>query len=170
MANEMTVQKTENLSNSEAFTNKVLKEFGSNVAGNIQVTDYQRQLIQGYFIATDRALKMAEEKRVSKNEYNTDHQWDNPDPINWNTVDLNALALDVVHYARMGLDMMQDNHLSAIPFKDNNRVARTGTKMYTVNLMPGYNGIQYIAEKYALEKPVSVTVELVYSNGNENDY
>ena len=41
MANEMTVQKTESLSNSEAFTNKVLKEFGSNVAGNIQVTDYQ---------------------------------------------------------------------------------------------------------------------------------
>ena len=35
--------------------------------------------------------------------------------------------------------------------------------MYVVNLMPGYNGIQYIAEKYALEKPVSVTVELVYS-------
>lgn len=146
MANEMTVQKTESLSNSEAFTNKVLKEFGSNVAGNIQVTDYQRQLIQGYFIATDRALKMAEEKRVSKNENNKDHKWDNPDPINWNTVDLNALALDVVHYARMGLDMMQDNHLSAIPFKDNNRLSRTGTKMYVVNLMPGYNGIQYIAE------------------------
>ena len=166
MANEMTVQKTESLSNSEAFTNKVLKEFGSNVAGNIQVTDYQRQLIQGYFIATDRALKMAEEKRVSKNENNKDHKWDNQDPINWNTVDLNALALDVVHYARMGLDMMQDNHLSAIPFKDNNRLSRTGTKMYVVNLMPGYNGIQYIAEKYALEKPVSVTVELEKNREN----
>lgn len=61
MSNEMTVQKTANLSNSEAFTNKVLKEFGNNVAGNLQVTDYQRQLIQGYFIAIDRALKMAEE-------------------------------------------------------------------------------------------------------------
>lgn len=164
MANEVAAQKTESLSNSEAFTNKVLREFGSNVAGNIQVTDYQRQLIQGYFIATDRALKMAEEKRVSKNENNKDHKWDNLDPINWNTVDLNALALDVVHYARMGLDMMQDNHLSAIPFKDNNRTARTGTKLYTVNLMPGYNGIQYIAEKYALDKPVAVTIELVYSS------
>ena len=43
MANEMTVQKTESLSNSEAFTNKVLKEFGSNVAGNIQVTDYPQR-------------------------------------------------------------------------------------------------------------------------------
>ena len=33
-------------SNSEKFTNKVLREFGS-TAGDIQVTDYQRQLIQG---------------------------------------------------------------------------------------------------------------------------
>jgi recombination protein RecT len=35
--------------------------------------------------------------------------------------------------------------------------------MYVVNLMLGYNGIQYIAEKYALEKPTAVTIELVYS-------
>lgn len=163
MANDLAEQKTTALTNSEAFTNKVLKEFGGNIAGSIQVTDYQRQLIQGYFIAIDRALKAAEEKRVSKNSNNKDHKYDNQDPIGWGTVDLNTLALDVVHYARMGLDMMQDNHLSAIPFKDNSRKAATGTKIYVVNLMPGYNGIQYVAEKYALEKPVAVTIELVYS-------
>lgn len=155
------------MSNSEAFTNKVLKEFGGNVAGPMQVTDYQRQLIQGYFIAIDRSLKTAEENRVRKNTNNKDHKFDNNDPIGWGTVDLTALALDVVHYARMGLDMMQENHLSAIPFKNNNKTVTwqdgTTTKMYTVNLMPGYNGIQYIAEKYALEKPVGVTIELVYS-------
>ena len=148
--------------NSEQFTSKVLREFGS-TAGAIQVTDYQRQLIQGYFIAIDRALKAAEEKRLYKNTNNSDHTYDDPNPITWNTVDLNALALDVVHYAKMGLDMMQSNHLSAIPFKNNNKVCKSGTKMYTVTLMPGYNGIQYIALKYALEKPVSVTTELVYS-------
>ena len=148
--------------NSEQFTSKVLREFGS-TAGAIQVTDYQRQLIQGYFIAIDRALKAAEEKRLYKNTNNSDHTYDDPNPITWNTVDLNALALDVVHYARMGLDMMQSNHLSAIPFKNNNKTCKSGTKMYTVTLMPGYNGIQYIALKYALEKPVSVTTELVYS-------
>ena len=148
--------------NSEQFTSKVLREFGS-TAGAIQVTDYQRQLIQGYFIAIDRALKAAEEKRLYKNTNNSDHTYDDPNPITWNTVDLNALALDVVHYARMGLDMMQSNHLSAIPFKSNNKTCKSGTKMYTVTLMPGYNGIQYIALKYALEKPVSVTTELVYN-------
>ncbi|NCC85883.1 MAG: hypothetical protein EOM03_17465, partial [Clostridia bacterium] len=41
------------LAMSERFTNTVLKEFGSNVAGALQVTDYQRQLIQGYFISID---------------------------------------------------------------------------------------------------------------------
>ena len=162
---ELTTQEEQKLfpaNNSEQFTSKVLREFGS-TAGAIQVTDYQRQLIQGYFIAIDRALKAAEEKRLYKNTNNSDHTYDDPNPITWNTVDLNALALDVVHYARMGLDMMQNNHLSAIPFKNNNKSCKSGTKMYTVTLMPGYNGIQYIALKYALEKPVSVTTELVYS-------
>lgn len=162
MSNEVTVQKSEKLSNGELFTQKVLKEFSGNVSGILQVTDYQRQLIQGYFIAIDRALKTAEEARVRKNANNSDHKCDNNDPIGWGTVDLNTLALDVMQYARMGLDMMQDNHLFAIPFKDNNRTCQAGTKMYVVNLMPGYNGIQYIAEKYALDKPISVTTELVY--------
>lgn len=163
MAEEIVKKENTNLANSEKFTNMVIREFGSNVAGVLPVTDYQRQLIQGYFIQIDRALKSAEERRIRQNENNKDHKWDNTDPINWNTVDLNQLALDVMHFARMGLDMMQDNMLTAIPFKDNNRVTAGGTKMYTVNLMKGYNGIQYIAEKYALEKPESVTVELVYS-------
>ena len=160
MGNELAEQKAE-LSNSEKFTNKVLKEFGHVSAENFRISDYQRQLIQGYFIQIDRALKMAEEKRVSDNEWK---RTKNDDPINWGTVDLNALALDVMHYARMGLDMMQKNMLFAIPYKDNSRTAATGTKMYTVNLMQGYNGIQYIAEKYAMQAPAAVTVELVYDS------
>lgn len=150
-------QGEQRLTTSERFTKKVMMEFGSSV-GAIQVTDYQRQLIQGYFVAIDRALKAAEEERLRKNANNRDHEkYDNPLPITWENVNLNDLALDVVHYARMGLDMMQKNHLFAIPFKNNK------AQKYDVNLMPGYNGIQYIAEKYALEKPMAVTIELVYS-------
>ena len=145
------------LTMSERFTNTVLKEFGSNIAGALQVTDYQRQLIQGYFIGIDRALKMAEEARIRKNENNRDHKYDNNLPVTWANTNLNDLALDVVHYARMGLDMMQDNHLSPIPYKNNK------TNKYDITLMPGYNGIQYIAEKYAVEKPLNVITELVYS-------
>jgi hypothetical protein len=54
----------QSLAMSEKFTNHVLREFGSNVAGALQVTDYQRQLIQGYFIVIDRALKAAEDERL----------------------------------------------------------------------------------------------------------
>lgn len=150
-------QKTEQLATSEKFTNKVLKEFGGNVAGALQVTNYQRTLIQGYFIVIDRALKAAEEERIRKNTNNKDHKYDNDLPINWNTVNLNDLALDLVHYARMGLDMTQDNMLFPIPYKNNKR------NLYDVNLMEGYNGIRYIAEKYAVEVPTATTIEVVYS-------
>ena len=142
---------------SARFTDMVINQFNGNVAGGLQITDYQRQLIQGYFIGIDRSLKNAEEARIRKNENNKDHNYDNKLPINWNTVNLTALALDIVNYARMGLDMMQQNHLFAIPYK-NNKVQN-----YDVTLMPGYNGIKYIAEKYAIDKPSAVTVELVYS-------
>lgn len=155
--NALEAQKTEQLATSEKFTNKVLKEFGGSVAGAMQVTDYQRTLIQGYFIVIDRALKAAEEERVRKNANNKDHKYDNELPINWNTVNLNDLALDLVHYARMGLDMTQDNMLFPIPYKNNKR------GWYDVNLMEGYNGIRYIAEKYAVEVPTAVTIEVVYS-------
>ncbi len=52
---------------------------------------------------------------------------------------------------------MQDNHLFPIPYKNNK------TRKYDMTLMVGYNGIRYIAEKYALEPPIAVTTELVYS-------
>lgn len=142
---------------STRFTEMVMKEFNANTAGGAQITDYQRQLVQGYFIGIDRALKTAEDARVRKNENNKDHKYDNALPIIWKTVNLTNLALDIVSYARMGLDMMQPNHLFAIPYKNNK------AQNYDVTLIPGYNGIKYIAEKYALDKPAAVTIELVYS-------
>lgn len=151
-----TTPQAEQLAMSERFTNTVLKEFGGSVAGALQVTDYQRTLIQGYFIVIDRALKAAEEERLRKNAANKNHDYDNKTPVSWNTVNLNDLALDLVHYARMGLDMTQDNMLFPIPYKNNKR------NNYDITLMEGYNGIRYIAEKYAVEVPTAVTIEVVY--------
>lgn len=141
---------------SERFTNKVLTEFGSN-AGPLRISDYQRSLVQGYFVGISRALEKAEEERQHKNERNSDPKWNNNTPITWQNVNMQDLALDVVHYARLGLDMMQENHISPIPYKNK----KTG--QYDITLMPGYNGIRYIAENYALIKPKSVTIDLVYS-------
>lgn len=142
---------------SERFTKKVLAEFGSSVSGAMEVTDYQKRLIQGYFIMIDRALKTAEEERLRRNASNRDHKFDNDLPVTWASVNLNDLALDLVHYARMGLDMQQDAMLYPIPYKNNKR------NCYDITLMEGYNGIKYTALRYAMERPIGETVELVYS-------
>lgn len=155
--NAPVLQNAEALAISQKFTDKILKEFGRNVAGEIKVTDYQRTLIQGYFICIDRALKSTEAERVRKNGANSDHTYDNALPVNWNTVNLNDLALDLVHYARMGLDMQQPNMLYPIPFANKKK------QNYDVTLMEGYNGIRYIAEKYAVDVPLNATTEVVYS-------
>lgn len=153
-----TVKPEVQLNMSERFTNKVLAEFASNAAGPLQITDYQRMLIGNYRIGVERSLKTAEEERVRKNENNSDHKYDNTLPVTWANVNIQDLALDVIHYARLGLDMMQPNHISPIPYRNKK------TNKYDVTLIPGYNGIRYVAENYALIKPKSVTVDLVYSN------
>lgn len=143
---------------SERFTKKVLTQFAGNVGGMTQVTDYQKKLIQGYFVMIDRALKTAEEERVRKNAANKDHAYDNLIEVAWNNVNMIDLALDLVNYARLGLDMLQDNMLFPIPYKNN----KTGK--YDVQLMEGYNGIRYIAMHYAMDVPKDVTIEVVYKN------
>ena len=148
---------------SERFMQKVIHEFSGSV-GEFQITEYQRQLIQGYFIGVDRALKTAEAERVRKNENNRDHKYDNAVPVTWANVNMADLALDVVHYARLGLDTMQANFITPIPYL-NKKAGR-----YDINLMLGYNGIKYIAEKFALCPPKSVTIELVYSTDNFKPY
>ena len=160
MSNEKEITKAPEteLNMSERFMQKVMKEFGGSVPGELRISDYQRTLVQGYFIAIDRALKNAEEERLRKNANNRDHKYDNPLPITWANVNLPELALDVVHYARLGLDMMQPATLYPIPYK-NKKANR-----YDITLMEGYNGIRYIAENYALISPKSITIEVVYSN------
>ena len=118
------------------FTKKVLAQFASNTGSQIAVTEFQRRLIQGYFIQIDRALAVAEEARVAKNAKNRDHKWDETLPVTWKFVNLQDLAMDLVRYARMGLDMQCENMLFPIPYKNNK------TNLYDVTLMPGYNGIR----------------------------
>jgi len=140
---------------SEIFTNTVMRAFST---GGMEITPTvkQKELVQGYFIVIDKVLGDAEAKRIQKNSYNTDHKYDNNLPYTWKNVNLKQLALDVMHYSKMGLDIQQKNMIHAIPFKNN----RTGK--YDINLMEGYNGIKYKAEKYALDKPKNIIIELVY--------
>lgn len=135
---------------SQRFTNKVIEEYGNSTSRAIQLSDQQKRLVQGYFICIDRALNIAEINRQKKGGKGISYTWDN--------VNMTDLALDVVHYARIGLDMQEKNHLFPIPYANR----RTGK--YDLAFTVGYSGIQYIAEKYAITPPRSVTVEVVYSN------
>ena len=157
MENKIVEKNKNEVSASERFTSMIFKEFGANSIGEPQITDHQRSLISNYFIVIDRVLKTAEADRIARNEKNSNHQYDNNLPISWKTVNMTDLALDLVHFARMGLDMMQPNMLFPIPYKNNK------AQKYDITLMKGYNGIFYIAQKYAVEAPKAITVEVVYS-------
>jgi len=115
-------------------------------------------LVQSYYYCISKALKIAEDKRVQKNKNNSDHKWDNNIPVVWNNINIPELAKSIVDCSKLGLDMTIPNHLTPIPYYNRN------TQKYDVVLQRGYIGVQHVAEHYALHKPKSVTVELVFSN------
>lgn len=139
---------------SERFAAAVLKEFGSNVATLNDIPDYQRNLIQGYFVNCDRALQAAEQKRASSS-FEVEKK---KPPYKWENVDMKALAVDLMHYSKVGLDMNQPNHLFPIPYYNSKK------EKYDFTLMKGYNGIRYMAEKYAMDMPIAIITELVHAN------
>ena len=142
---------------SKRFTDMIMAQY-SNAIGTQHFTDREKNLIKGYFIAIDEMLRTSEAERIRKNTNNRNHEYDNNLPYNWNTINLPQLALDLAHYARMGLDMQQDNHLFPIPYKDNKG------NQYTITLMEGYNGIRYQAEKYAVTPPTNVVTQVVHEH------
>lgn len=142
---------------SQRFTNLVISEFGTATASPIQLNDKQKRLVQGYFVIIDRMLADAEAKRITKNASNSNHQYDNNLPYDWQHVNMADLALDAVHAARIGLDMQEEAHLYPIPFKNKSK------DCYDITFMTGYAGKQYKAMKYALKPPKAVTIEVVYS-------
>lgn len=146
------VQTAPALSHSERFTNAVMKEFAS-TAGELQITSFQKKLIQNYFIKLDSSLKDAEVKRMAKSESKRELL-----AYSWENVNMPKLATDVVAFSAVGLDPAQPNHINLIPYKNNN------TGKYDVTFIPGYRGIELKAMKYGFEIPDDVIVELVYTN------
>ncbi|GHV51285.1 hypothetical protein FACS1894216_05030 [Synergistales bacterium] len=144
------------ISVSQSFAQRILREYAATAPQGItELSDSQRRIIQGYFVVIDRALKTAEEERLRKNKGG---KYVNELPYIWKSVNMTDLALDAVHYARMGLDMQEKNHLFPIPYQN-----KKGG-FYDITFMLGYNGIRYISEKYSMYPPKGVTIELVYSN------
>lgn len=140
------------------FTNKIMQEFKNQTDADIGLTGYQEKLMQNYFIGLSNALKIAEEARVAKNNYLKDDKYKNDLAYTWNNVDLDVLAIDVKRYIKFDLDILQKNHISAIPFKNNK------TNKYEFGFIKGYVGIEYIARKFGMNVPKRVVIELVHKN------
>ena len=132
---------------SQRFLTKVTQELNSTL-GSTSITDYQKRLIQNYFITIDAVLKKNESKRFPQNE-SLEYSWKN--------VNMNELAKTSRYAAILGLDSLAKNNLSFVTFKNK------ALNKYDINFWTGYVGKELIATKYAIDMPV-VTCELIYSN------
>jgi recombination protein RecT len=140
------------VSQSERFTNAVIKEFSSN-NGAVTLTPFQKKLCQNYFIKVDQTLKDNEKKRMAaKAESQRD-----PLAFTWENVNMSKLAVDVIAYSSVELDPTQPNHISIIPYKN------TANNKFDMGFLIGYRGMEIKAKKYGLEVPSDVVCELVYS-------
>ncbi len=144
MSKEITKKDTQELTMSQRFANMVIAELASSFGGMTQVTEEQKELIQGYFIKTDEAIRNAKPRG-------------NYPKVTWNNIDLPRYAEDLKYFAQLGVDMRSKNTLFPIPFYNKDK------GIYTMSLMPGYNGIRYVAKKFAIDPPISETIEIVYS-------
>ncbi len=133
---------------SERFTQAVMREFPTGGDEKINLTAHQKKLIQNYFIKLDGTLKDSELKRYAPN---------NSLEYNWNNINMNKLAQDVVAYSSIGLDPLQKNHINPIPYHNK----KSGK--YDVTFIEGFNGLELKAKKYGFEVPDDVIFELKYS-------
>lgn len=151
MSDQIMNQEPKQMTASERFSNKVIAEFGGSV-GEIALTDFQKRLVQNYFISIDAALKQAEDKRKKKKGAQEALM------VTWENVNMELLSRNVVAVARIGLDPAQKNHINMMPFKNNN------LGKYDVVFIEGYRGMELKAKKYGLDIPDRIITELVYTN------
>ena len=135
---------------SERFTGMVLREVASTVGGDLtKLNEEQKRLAQHLFVKIDATLATLEIKRAQNDSKGV--------PMTWANVNMQKLALDAMHRIELGLDALIPNHIHPIPYLNK----RTGK--YDVDLRVGYVGKDYYRRQVALEQPVDIIYELVYS-------
>jgi len=129
------------------FTAIVLREFNGLTGSNLGLTDFQKKLAQHLFVKVDVALKSFEAKRKGTAVA----------PYTWANINLDKLAVDAIYRIDLGLDALIPNHIHPVPYWND----REGK--YDLDLRIGYVGKDYYHRKFAVDPPVTVVYELVYS-------
>lgn len=130
------------------FTNSIISNFNDYAGLPISLTPHQKTLAQHLFQYLDKQFTELEKKRTSSER----------PPIIWQNINLQKLALDSVNVVRSGLDAMMKNYLNGIPYLNGR------TKLYDVDLRPGYEGIVFYTMNVALHPIKTMRHELVYAN------
>jgi len=133
--------------NSTKFVAAVSRQFAAEIGSALAFTEYEKTLAQHLFVKIDNSLKEFEAKRNDQNK---------PAYI-WANVNMNKLAIDAVHRVNLGLDALIPNHIHTIPYLNG------ATKKYDIDLQIGYAGKDFYRRDAAIDKPVGVIYELVYS-------
>jgi recombination protein RecT len=132
------------------FTGAMMREFSGIAGAAIELSPEQKRLAQHLFLKIDESLKSLEAKRLAKGETNRQ-------PIIWQNVNMQKLAMDAMRRVELGLDALIENHISPIPYWN----ARLGK--YDLDLRVGYVGKDYYRRRFALHPPKRIIYELVYS-------
>jgi len=144
---------------SERFQRDVEQQFTAQLGAGRTFTEFEKRLTQHMFLKVDQSLKIAEERRLKdiKDPDKRALAAESERAFTWHNIDRQKLALDTVHRVSLGLDALIPNHIWPVTYFN-------GTKAkYDVDLRIGYVGHDYIARAHALEAPLSVAYELVYS-------
>lgn len=128
----------------ERFAALVVRQYAADV-GHVEMSEYERRLLQHCFIRCDMAFKEANAKKKN----------DNP-PIEWANINMSKLALDAANRIKLGIDGLIPGHLYPIAYYNN------ATKQYDVDLRIGYIGEIYYKQKAAMHPIHDVRVELVH--------
>jgi recombination protein RecT len=146
------VVKSESRAASERFLENVEKQLVAETGNEIALTEHESTLAQHLFLKVDAILRDFETKRQNGKKSNE------ITPYNWHNINMRKVALDAVHVVKLGLDALIPNHLHPVPYFD------WRAKKYNLDLRIGYVGKEYYRLQMAVEKPVDIIKELVYSN------
>lgn len=135
---------------SERFLKNVETQFAAEAGAPMAFSDYEKTLAQHLFLKVDNVLKDLETKRLAAPKpYGS--------PYTWQNVNMRKLALDAVHRVQLGLDALVPNHIHPVPYFNK----REGK--YDLDLRVGYAGKAYYRQQVAVDVPVEIVYELVYS-------
>lgn len=142
----------------ERFVGMVEREFLAEMGKGAQFTALERRLTQHMYLAVDQALKAAEEKRTKGwTEAKLATAADDPRAFTWHHIDRQQLAMDTVHRVSLGLDALVPNHMWPIAYFN------SAKGKYDIDLRIGYIGRDYVTRRFALDIPLDISYELVFS-------